>query len=259
MEGPFDRLEMLIGPEALQRLRMSHVAVFGLGGVGGYAAEALVRSGIGAIDLIDHDRISPSNLNRQILATQSSIGRYKTETAAERIREINSNCRVRTFQIFFLPETAGEFDFRNYDYVADAVDTVTAKLLLAEKAQEAGVPIISAMGTGNKLHPELLEIADIYETSVCPLARIMRKECRKRGIRRLKVVYSREKPLSPGETAGKAASENPTQEGAVSPDSESVYGQKRIVPGSTAFVPAAAGLLIASEIVRELAEDRRVC
>ena len=249
MEHAFSRLELLVGREALKRLAGARVAVFGLGGVGGYTVEALARSGIGALDLIDHDTVSVSNLNRQILATHGSIGRYKTDIAAERIREINPDCLVRTYRTFFLAPTADEFDFRNYDYVADAVDTVTAKLLLAEKAQEAAVPIISAMGTGNKLRPELLEVADLYETAVCPLARIMRKECRKRGIRRLKVVYSREEPLIPtSDTA-----EDPAADAAVTGFADALYGQKRVTPGSTAFVPAAAGLLLAAEIVRDLA------
>ena len=241
MEHALSRLEMLVGPEALERLARARVVVFGLGGVGGYAVEALARSGVGALDLVDHDTVSVSNLNRQILATHRSLGRLKIEVAAERVRDINPSCAVRTYRTFFLPETAEEFDFRDYDYVLDAVDTVTAKLLLIARAQEAGVPILSAMGTGNKLRPELLEVADIYETSVCPLARIMRKECRKRGIRKLKVVYSREEPLEPlplAEAGPQAA--------------DSVCGQKRAVPGSSAFVPAAAGLIMASEAVRDL-------
>ena len=253
MPDPFVRMALLYGSAAMDRLQHARVAVFGIGGVGGYAVEALARSGIGALDLIDPDRVSFSNLNRQIIATRSSLGRYKVEVAAERIRDINPDCRVRTYQTFFLPETAGEFDFREYDYVVDAVDTVTAKLLLAEKARDANVPIISAMGTGNKLHPERLEVADLYETSECPLARIMRKEARKRGIEHLKVVYSKETPLTPmnaepedGETEG------PEPE-------ESQYGKKRVTPGSTAFVPASAGLLMAAEVVNELAEERRIC
>ncbi len=251
MEHALSRLELLVGREALAKLAGSRVAVFGLGGVGGYAVEALARSGVGALDLVDHDSVSVSNLNRQILAVQSSIGRLKTEAAAERVREISPSCRVRTFRCFFLPATAGEFDFRDYDYVVDAVDTVTAKLLLASTAQEAGVPIISAMGTGNKLHPELLEIADLYDTSVCPLARIMRKECRRRGIRKLKVVYSREEPLKPGpvEDEGPGADTDPPPACAPS------FGQKRVTPGSSAFVPAAAGLLMAAEVVRDLIEQ----
>ena len=253
MPDPFVRMAILYGDAAMERLRGARVAVFGIGGVGGYAVEALARSGIGALDLVDHDRVSFSNLNRQIIATRSSLGRLKVEVAAERIRDINPDCRVRTYQTFFLPETAGEFDFSDYDYVVDAVDTVTAKLLLAEKAQEANVPIISAMGTGNKLHPDRLEVADLYETAECPLARIMRKEARKRGISRLKVVYSKETPLTP-----RSAETEETETDCPEPE-ESRYGKKRVTPGSTAFVPGAAGLLLAAEVVNELAEERRVC
>ena len=253
MPDPFVRTALLYGGATMERLRGARVAVFGIGGVGGYAVEALARSGIGALDLVDHDRVSFSNLNRQIIATRSSLGRLKVEVAAERIRDINPDCTVRTYQTFFLPETAGEFDFRDYDYVVDAVDTVTAKLLLAEKAQEANVPIISAMGTGNKLHPDRLEVADLFETSECPLARIMRKEARKRGIVRLKVVYSKEPPLTP-----RSAEAEETEADCPEPE-ESRYGKKRMTPGSTAFVPGAAGLLLAAEVVNELAEERRVC
>ena len=253
MPDPFVRMAILYGDAAMERLRGARVAVFGIGGVGGYAVEALARSGIGALDLIDHDRVSFSNLNRQIIATRSSLGRLKVEVAAERIRDINPDCTVRTYQTFFLPETAGEFDFSDYDYVVDAVDTVTAKLLLAEKAQEANVPIISAMGTGNKLHPDRLEVADLFETAECPLARIMRKEARKRGISRLKVVYSKEPPLTP-----RSAETEETEADCPEPE-ESRYGKKRVTPGSTAFVPGAAGLLLAAEVVNELAEERRVC
>jgi len=254
MPDPFVRMAILYGDAAMERLRGARVAVFGIGGVGGYAVEALARSGIGALDLVDHDRVSFSNLNRQIIATRSSLGRLKVEVAAERIRDINPDCTVRTYRTFFLPETAGDFDFGVYDYVVDAVDTVTAKLLIAEKARNAGVPVISAMGTGNKLHPDRLEVADLFETSECPLARVMRKEARKRGIEHLKVVYSRETPLTPrrGEAEGADAD-------AGGPESEETgYGKKRVTPGSTAFVPAAAGLLMAAEVVNELAEKRRV-
>ena len=253
MPDPFERMALLYGDAAMERLKGARVAVFGIGGVGGYAVEALARSGIGALDLIDHDRVSFSNLNRQIIATRSSVGRLKVEVAAERIRDINPNCTVRTYRTFFLPETAGDFDFGVYDYVVDAVDTVTAKLLIAEKARDAGVPVISAMGTGNKLHPDRLEVADLFETSECPLARVMRKEARKRGIEHLKVVYSKETPLTP-QSAGTEDSEA----GGPEPE-ETGYGKKRVTPGSTAFVPAAAGLLMAAEVVNELAEKRRVC
>lgn len=253
MPDPFERMALLYGDAAMERLKGARVAVFGIGGVGGYAVEALARSGIGALDLIDHDRVSFSNLNRQIIATRSSVGRLKVEVAAERIRDINPDCTVRTYRTFFLPETAGDFDFGVYDYVVDAVDTVTAKLLIAEKARDAGVPVISAMGTGNKLHPERLEVADLFETTECPLARVMRKEARKRGIEHLKVVYSKETPLTPL-NAGAADTEAEDAE-----PEESRYGKKRVTPGSTAFVPGAAGLLLAAEVVNDLTEERRDC
>lgn len=222
---------MLIGEEGAEKLRRSRVAVFGIGGVGGYVTEALARAGVGELDLIDNDTVSLSNINRQIIALHSTTGRYKTETAAARIADISPECRVRTYNILYLPETADMFDFSAYDYVVDAIDNVTGKLTLIERARDAKVPVISSMGTGNKLHPELLELADIYDTSVCPLARVMRYECRKRGIDRLKVVYSKEKPLTPHS--------QPTD-------------TKKPVPGSISFVPGAAGLIIAGEVVRSL-------
>ena len=214
-------------------LASRRVAVFGIGGVGGYVVEALARVGIGALDLIDSDRVDPSNINRQILATDKTVGRYKVDVAEERIRDINPDCRVRTYKIFYLPETQDQFDFREYDYVVDAIDTVTGKLTIIENAKKAGVPVISSMGTGNKLNPAALEVADLYETSVCPLAKVMRRECRKRGIRDLKVVYSTEEPSVPSTQVR---------------DPES----GKVIPGSTAFVPSAAGLLIAAEVVRDL-------
>jgi len=214
-------------------LASRRVAVFGIGGVGGYVVEALARVGIGALDLIDSDRVDPSNINRQILATDKTVGRYKVDVAEERIRDINPDCRVRTYKIFYLPETQDQFDFREYDYVVDAIDTVTGKLTIIENAKKAGVPVISSMGTGNKLNPAALEVADLYETSVCPLAKVMRRECRKRGIDSLKVVYSREEPVKPQGPAEKAPG-------------------RRAVPGSTAFVPAAAGFMIAGEVTGDL-------
>ena len=229
---------MLLGQEAMARLQSARVAVFGLGGVGGYVAEALARSGVGALDLTDNDTVSPSNINRQIYALHSTVGIKKTEAAKARVLDINPACRVTTHDVFLLPETADRFDFAVYDYIVDAVDTVAAKLCLIEKAQAAGVPIISSMGTGNKLDPTKLEIADIYDTSVCPLARVMRYECRKRGVRKLKVLYSTETPLAP---RADETPDNPTG--------------RRSVPGSTAFVPPAAGLIIAGEVVRELIEN----
>ena len=233
------RTERLLGEEAMRRLAASRVAVFGLGGVGGYAVEALARSGVGALDLVDNDRVALSNLNRQLYATHATVGRYKADVAEERVRQINPECRVTAWKVFYLPETQAQFDFTAYDYVVDAIDTVKGKLALIEQAREAGTPIICAMGAGNKLDPSALRVADIYETSVCPLARVMRSECRKRGIERLNVVYSTEVPIRPlpvGET------DMPAQKSAV----------RRDVPGSAAFVPPAAGLLIASAVVRDL-------
>lgn len=219
----FDRTEKLLGADAMKRLAASHVAVFGVGGVGGYVVEALARSGIGALTLVDRDTVDPTNLNRQIIATTETIGRAKTEVAAERVKSIHPDCNVTCHQVFFLPETADDFDFTRYDYVVDAVDTVTAKLLIIGRAKEAATPVISSMGAGNKLDPSKLQIADLYETSVCPLAKVMRRECRARGIDSLKVVYSTEQP---------AVNHKP--------------------PASVAFVPSVAGLLIASEVVRDL-------
>lgn len=231
MSEEFSRTELLLGGAAMEKLAAARVAVFGVGGVGGYTVEALVRSGIGAIDIIDNDTVSVSNLNRQIIALRSTVGRYKVDVFEERIRQINPDCTVRKYCTFFMPDTAGEFDFSQYDYVVDAIDTVTGKIELAVRCSECGTPIISSMGAGNKLNPAMLEVTDIYETSVCPLARVMRYELRKRGIPALKVVYSKETPIAPqGEkTEGKA------------------------VPGSTAFVPSAAGLIAASEVVKDIA------
>lgn len=207
----------------MERLSCARVAVFGVGGVGGYVVEALVRSGVGAVDLIDNDKVCLTNLNRQIIATRSTIGQYKVDVMRDRILDINPECQVNVHKCFYLPETQAEFDFAQYDYVVDAVDTVTAKLALTVQAKEAGVPIISSMGAGNKLNPAAFEVADIYKTSVDPLARVMRRELKKRGIKKLKVVYSKEEPLI-----------------------------RRAMPGSTAFVPSVAGLLIASEVVKDL-------
>lgn len=232
MSEAFSRTELIYGREAMERIASSHIAVFGIGGVGGYVVEALARSGVGALDLIDSDKVAESNLNRQIIATRSTIGRFKVDVAAERIADINPDCKVRTFKIFYLPETADRFDFTDYDYVVDAIDTVTGKLTLIENAKAAGVPIISSMGAGNKVNPAAFEVSDIYKTSVCPLAKVMRRECKKRGIKSLKVVYSKEEPRTPLELI---------QE-----------GSRRSIPGSTAFVPSVAGLIIAGEIINDL-------
>ena len=238
MDERFIRTQMLLGEEALQRLEHARVAVFGLGGVGGYVVEALARSGIGALDFIDHDRVSRSNINRQILADETTIGQLKTEVARERVARINPQVQVQTYPVFYLPETAEQFDFRGYDYVVDAIDTVTAKIGLILQAREAGVPVISAMGAGNKLDPTAFRVADIYQTFGCPLAKVMRQELRKRGVERLKVVFSPEPPLTP---LPLTESEEPG------------LSRKRQTPGSVAFVPSVAGLILAGEVIRDLA------
>ena len=234
MDEQFSRSQLLLGGEAMTKLAGARVAVFGVGGVGGYTVEALARCGVGMLDLIDNDTVSISNLNRQILATHSTVGRLKVDVARERVLDINPACVVRTYPCFYLPDTADQFDFTQYDYVVDAIDTVTGKLALVLQAQEAEVPIISSMGAGNKLDPTAFRVADIYQTSVCPLARVMRTELRRRGVKHLKVVYSTEPSLTPLP----APAEEQTS--------------RRQTPGSTAFVPAVAGLIIAGEVVRDL-------
>lgn len=235
MENQFARTEILLGAEAMKKLKESRVAVFGVGGVGGYVAEALARSGVGAFELVDRDRVSVTNLNRQIIATWKTIGMDKTEAMAQRIHDINPQAQVTQRKCFYLPETAEQFDFSQYDYVVDAVDTVTAKIEIILEARRAGTAVISSMGAGNKMDPSQFEVADIYKTSVDPLARVMRRELKKRGVDKLKVVYSKEIPMKPL--------------GAIRADPEA--GRKD-VPGSSAFTPSAAGLLIASEVVRDL-------
>lgn len=238
MLDQFSRTELLLGREGMERLARAHVAVFGLGGVGGYAVEALARSGVGTLDLTDSDQLSLTNLNRQILATRRTLGQYKADAARKRVLEINPAAAVNARRVFYGPDTAEAFDFAQYDYVVDAIDTVTGKLALIQAAQAAGTRIISCMGAGNKLDPSAFRVADIYETSVCPLARVMRKELKRRGVRHLKVVYSQEAPRNP--------------EGILY--QESLEGEtRRQVPGSCAFVPAAAGLILAGEVVRDLA------
>ncbi len=234
--NPYARTQLLLGEDGMARLRKARVAVFGLGGVGGYVAEALARCGVGALDLVDHDTISITNLNRQILATRQTIGQDKAVAAAQRVASIDPEIRVTPIKQFYGPDTADQFDLSQYDYIVDAIDTVTAKLALAAAAQAAGTPIISSMGTGNKLDPTKFQIADISKTSVCPLARIMRKECAKRGIKHLKVLFSTEDPITP---LGKG-SEEELPEG------------RRALPGSVSFVPSAAGLIIAGEVIRDL-------
>lgn len=237
--NPFSRTQFLLGSDAMEKLKNARVAIFGLGGVGGYVAEALARSGVGALDLIDHDTISLTNLNRQILATTDTVGMPKAQAAAQRVKAINPNIQARAIQTFYLPETACQFDFTEYDYVVDAIDTVTGKLMLVQAAKEAGTPIISSMGTGNKLDPTAFRVADIHETSVCPLARIIRKECRKRGIEKLKVVYSTEDPIK---------RELPAEDPAWAELPEG----RNALPGSVCFVPAAAGMIIAGEVIKDL-------
>lgn len=250
MEDWLVRTGLLLGETGVERLKRARVAVFGVGGVGGYAVEALARSGVGALDLIDNDVIAPSNINRQIIATVNNIGRAKVEVASERVGEINPSCVVRRHRVFYLPETAAEFDFREYDYVVDAIDTVSGKLMLAEQAAAAGTPIISSMGAGNKLDPTGFRVADIYETKVCPLAKVMRRELRKRGIERLKVVYSEEPPMRP--EAGISAALQCEAASRGSGGREGREALRRQTPGSVAFVPSAAGLILAGEVIRDL-------
>ena len=232
----FLRTQMLLGTSALEKLQKARVAVFGIGGVGGYTVEALARSGVGQLDLIDSDTVSVSNINRQILATHSTVGMPKVEAARARVLDINPDCTVRTYQMFYLPETAEQFDFTQYDYIVDAIDTVTGKLQLVQRAVEAGTSIICCMGTGNKLDASAFEVSDISKTTMCPLARIMRKELSKRGIKHLKVVYSKEEALTPTGWEEEAAALG-----------------KRQIPGSVAFVPGAAGLILAGEVIKDIA------
>lgn len=232
MSEEFSRLELLIGQEAMSRLTRKRVAVFGIGGVGGHVAEALARSGVGALDLIDKDTVDMTNLNRQIVALHSTIGKSKVDVMKERILDINPECQVHACQCFYLPETKDDFDFFQYDYVVDAVDTVTAKIQLVMEAKRCKTPIISSMGAGNKMNPAAFEVADLYQTSVCPLARAMRRELKKRGISQLKVVYSREEAIHPDFPEG-----------------------EEVVPGSNAFVPSVAGLILASEVVKDLMKN----
>ncbi len=236
MDEQFLRTAMLLGEEAVEKLHRARVAVFGIGGVGGYTVEALARAGIGSIDVIDSDTVSRSNINRQLLATHSTVGMLKVEAAKRRILDINPDCNVRTHAVFYTPDTAGSFDFAAYDYIVDAIDTVTGKLALVERANAAKTPIICCMGTGNKLDASGFEVADISKTSMCPLARIMRKELGKRGIRHLKVVYSKEEALTPTGWEAEAAALG-----------------KRQIPGSVSFVPGAAGLILAGEVIKDIA------
>lgn len=235
MKEYFLRTEILLGEEAMEKLENAHVIIFGVGGVGGYVAEALARSGVGAIDIVDNDTVSVTNINRQIVATTKTIGLSKVQVMKERILEINPDCKVEAHECFYLPETKTQFDFSKYSYVVDAVDTVTAKIALVMESKEKNVPVISSMGAGNKLDPTAFEVSDIYKTSVCPLAKVMRNELKKRGVKKLKVVYSKELPIKPKET--------------------DEVTNKRMTPGSTAFVPSVVGLIIASEVVKDLTKQ----
>ncbi|AEV68193.1 tRNA threonylcarbamoyladenosine dehydratase [Acetivibrio clariflavus] len=248
MLNQFSRTELLFGKEAMEKLARSRVAVFGIGGVGGYTVEALARSNIGALDLIDDDKVCLTNINRQIFATRKTVGRYKVDVAEERVKEINPDIKVKTYKTFFMPETSGQFDFSQYDYIVDAIDTVTGKIELVVKAKELNVPIISAMGAGNKLDPTKFEVADIYETSICPLAKVMRKELRQRNIESLKVVYSKEPAITPLEDMSISCRTNCI----CPPGTARKCTQRRQVPGSNAFVPAVAGLIIAGEVIKDL-------
>lgn len=241
MQEQFSRIEILLGAEAMARLQNARVAVFGIGGVGGHTVEALARSGVGTLDIIDNDTVAVSNLNRQIIATHKTLGQYKVDAAKERLLEINPDMTVNTYQCFYLPETADQFDFTQYDYIVDAIDTVAGKINLVEQAKAAGVPIISSMGAGNKLDPTAFRVTDIYKTNVCPLAKVMRRELKKRGIKKLKVVYSEEQPIAAKNDLG---------------EKERVESglKKRYIPGSTAFVPSVVGLIIAGEVIKDLAD-----
>ena len=252
MLNQFSRTQLLYGEEAIKKLSDSRVAVFGIGGVGGYVCEALVRSGVGHFDLIDDDKVCLTNLNRQILATRKTVGKYKAEVMAERMKEINPDVDIRIHKCFFLPENANDFQFDEYDYVVDAVDTVTAKLELIMRSKSLEVPIISAMGAGNKIDAGRLKIADIYDTQVCPLARIMRHELRKRGVKKLQVVYSDEQPIRPIEDMSISCRNHCI----CPPGAQHKCTERRDIPGSTAFVPAVAGLLIAGEIVNDLTSSK---
>ena len=253
MPNEFSRTQLLYGKDAMAKLSQSRVAVFGIGGVGGYVVEALARSGIGALDLIDDDKVCLTNINRQLLATRKTIGKYKVDVAEDRINEISPSCRVMTYKTFYLPETQDQFDFTLYDYVVDAIDTVTGKLTIIENAKRLKVPVISSMGAGNKTDPTRFEVADIYDTSICPLAKVMRRECRKRGIDSLKVVYSKEPPIRPLEDMSISCRQNCI----CPPGSVRKCTERRDIPGSTAFVPSVVGLIIAGEVVNDLCKECR--
>ena len=249
MPDQFSRTRLLLGAKAVDVLQHARVIVFGVGGVGGFAVEALARAGVGTIDLVDNDTVCLTNINRQIIATHQTVGRYKTEVMAERIHDINPDCVVHRHECFFRPETSAEFQFEEYDYVIDAVDTVTAKIQLVMACQAAGTPIISSMGAGNKLDPTKFQVADIYQTSIDPLARVMRRELKKRNVKHLKVVYSTEEALTP-----LVEEEDPVSAEEISPDVEHISG-RRSTPGSVAFVPSVAGLIIGGEVIKDLTKE----
>lgn len=250
MLNQFSRTQLLLGAEGMEKLSKARVAVFGIGGVGGFAVEALVRSGIGSFVLVDDDKVCLTNLNRQIIATRKTVGQYKVEVMRDRILEINPKAEVEIRKCFYLPENAGEFDFKDYDYVIDAVDTVTAKLEIITQAQKVGTPVISSMGAGNKLDPTKFEVTDIYKTSICPLARVMRRECKKRGIKKLKVVYSTEKARRPMEDMSISCRTNCI----CPPGAKHKCTERRDIPGSIAFVPSVAGLILAGEVVKDIVQ-----
>ena len=251
MLNQFSRTELLLGKEAMDKLENARVAVFGIGGVGGYVCEALVRSGVGAFDLIDDDKVCLTNLNRQIIATRKTVGQYKTEVMRDRILDINPKADVRIHNCFYLPENAADFDFSEYDYVVDAVDTVTAKIELIMRAKEAGTPVISSMGAGNKLDASAFRVADIYKTKVCPLAKVMRRELKKRGVKKLKVVYSEEQPIRPIEDMAISCRSHCI----CPPGAAHKCTERRDIPGSVAFVPSVAGLIIAGEVIKDLTAE----
>ena len=253
MLNQFSRTELLLGKDNMERLANARVAVFGIGGVGGYTVEALARSGVGTLDLIDDDKVCLTNINRQIFATRSTVGKYKVDVAKDRILDINPHAVVNTYKTFYMPNTADQFDFSQYDYVVDAIDTVTGKIQLVEQANACGVPIISSMGAGNKLDASAFEVADIYKTSVCPLAKVMRRELKKRRIRHLKVVYSKEQPLEPIDDMAISC----RQHCICPPGAVRKCTERRAIPGSTAFVPSVVGLIIAGEVVKDLTVNRK--
>ena len=253
MLNQFSRTELLIGKEGMEKLKNSRVAVFGIGGVGGYTVEALVRSGVGTLDLIDDDKVCLTNINRQIYATRKTVGKYKVDVARERILEINPDAVVNIHKTFYVPETADSFDFSQYDYVVDAVDTVTAKIELIMRAKEAGTPVISSMGAGNKLDASAFRVADIYKTKVCPLAKVMRRELKKRGVKKLKVVYSEEQPIRPIEDMAISCRSHCI----CPPGAAHKCTERRDIPGSVAFVPSVVGLIIAGEVIKDLTAEYR--